>query len=281
MDISKLSSVLPADIFTELNTILSTRVISKNQLCHLLANCDHESQGWEKFAENLNYKPDRLLEVFPKFFNGLADATAVVNAGVVAMADRIYGGRMGNIKGTSDAYNFRGSGPLMITGRYNFSLFDATVVDDITANPELLRTKYKLSSAFWFFDVNKIWVKAAGEDVASITAVRRLVNGGTIGLDDVKTLFVKYQVLISYCPRSKITAKVASGSIAQDASMNTFSSSILSMGHEQPASRDGPLMETLKNRRSLHRCLIHGVNMLIQILMMKAFLDYQAYATYS
>lgn len=197
MDISKLKSVLPTEIFDELNAILSVRVISKNQLCHLLANCDHESQGWTKFSENLNYKPARLLEVFPKYFKTLADATAVVKAGVVAIADRIYGGRMGNAKGTLDGYNFRGSGALMITGKQNFMLFDATVVDDITNNPDLLRTKYKLSPAFWFFDVNKVWVKAIGNDSNAIFSVRKLVNGGTIGVDKVAVLFAKYQKLIA------------------------------------------------------------------------------------
>lgn len=197
MNITKLKTVLPAEIFAELSAILSKRVINKNQLCHLLSNCDHESQGWTKFEENLNYRPNRLLKVFPKYFKGLADATAVVKAGVVAIADRIYGGRMGNRKGTSDAYNFRGSGPLMITGKNNFVLFDATVVDDIEKNPDLMRTKYKLETAFWFFDVNKIWVNARGNDESSIIKVRKQVNGGAIGLNDVRILFAKYQRLIT------------------------------------------------------------------------------------
>ena len=196
MDTSKLSGVIPDDILAELNTILANRVISKNQLCHVLSNCAHESQGWKKYSESLNYKPARLIEVFPKYFKSLADATSVVNAGVVAIADRIYGGRMGNVKGTSDGYDFRGSGALMITGRNNFSLFDATVVDDVTSNPELLRTKYKLSTAFWFFDVNKVWVNASGNDDSSIIRVRKQVNGGTIGLDEVRKLFNKYYPLI-------------------------------------------------------------------------------------
>jgi len=201
MDISRLKSVLPADIFAELSTILLSRIISKNQLCHLLANCDHESQGWKKFEENLNYRPQRLLEVFntkyKKYFKDLADATAVAKGGPRAIAERIYGGRMGNRRGTSDAYDCRGSGPLMITGRNNFVLFDATVIDDIEKNPDLLRTKYKLSTAFWFFDVNKIWVKALGNNPASIKSVRRAINGGTIGLAEVEKLFAKYEKFIS------------------------------------------------------------------------------------
>lgn len=201
MDISRLKSVLPADIFAELNTILSSRVISKIQLCHLLANCDHESQGWKKFEENLNYRPQRLLDVFntkyKRYFKDLADATAVAKGGPRAIAERIYGGRMGNRRGTSDAFDCRGAGPLMITGRNNYLLFDATVADDIDNNRDLMRTKYKLSTAFWFFDVNKIWVKALGNDSASIKSVRKVINGGTIGLDDVNVLFAKYQKLIS------------------------------------------------------------------------------------
>ena len=201
MDISKLKSVLPADIFAELTSILKVRVISKNQLCHLLSECDHESGGWKKFEENLNYRPKRLLEVFntkyKKYFKDLADATAVAKGGPRAIAERIYGGRMGNRRGTSDAFDCRGSGPLMITGRNNFLLFDATVPDDIDNNRDLMRTKYKLSTAFWFFDVNKVWVNARGNDENSILKVRKQINGGTIGLSEVKILFNKYQNLIS------------------------------------------------------------------------------------
>ena len=203
MDITKLKGILPSDIFAELSAILLNRVISKNQLCHLLANCDHESQGWKKFEENLNYKPARLLAVFPKYVKSLADATALCKCGPRAIAERVYGGRMGNRRGTSDAFDCRGSGPLMITGRNNFLLFDATVPDDIIGNPDYMRTKYKLSTAFWFFDVNKIWVNALNSNpatktsISSIEKVRRQINGGINGLEDVKVLFAKYEKLIS------------------------------------------------------------------------------------
>lgn len=197
MNILKLKAILPADIFAELNAILLKRVISKNQVCHLLANCDHESQGWKKFEENLNYRPARLLAIFPKYVKSLADATQLCKQGARAIAERVYGGRMGNRRGTSDAYDCRGAGPLMITGRNNYLLFDATISDDIEKNPDLMRTKYKLSTAFWFFDINKIWVNARGNDVNSIIKVRKQINGGTIGLDEVVRLFYKYQKLIT------------------------------------------------------------------------------------
>jgi len=196
MNLQKLRTVLPPDIYNELVTILNKRTISKNQPCHLLANCDHESGGWKRYEENLNYRPKRLLEVFPKYFKNLADATAVVKQGVIAIADRVYSGRMGNKKGTVDAYNFRGSGPLQITGRNNFTAFDATVPESVINNPHYLRTKYKLQSAFWFFDVNKIWVKAINDNLAAITSVRKTVNGGTNGLSEVTKLFKKYSNLL-------------------------------------------------------------------------------------
>lgn len=203
MNIEKLRKELPLDLFLELSSILKTRVISKTQLCHLLSNCDVESQRWTKFEENLNYRPARLLQIFPKYVKSLADATQLCKAGPRAIAERVYGGRMGNRRGTSDAFDCRGSGPLMITGRNNFLLFDATVPDDIDKNRDLMRTKYKLSTAFWFFDVNKIWVEARYNNPAtetslsSIQKVRRKVNGGFIGLADVQKAFSKYYSLIS------------------------------------------------------------------------------------
>ena len=51
------------------------------------------------------------------------------------------------------------------------------------ANPDLVATKYYLSSAAWFWSKNKlneIADKGNGEDV--VTSITKKVNGGTIGL---------------------------------------------------------------------------------------------------
>jgi len=196
MDISRLKDHLPEDIFRELSNILKTRMVSKPQLCHLLANCAHESQGWTRFVESLKYSAKRLLQVFPKKFRDLQDAQDVVDGGERAIANFIYNGRMGNERGTDDGYNFRGSGCVQLTGRYNFTLFDATVPEDIINNPDLVRTKYKISSAFWFFDYNGIWFHSLDGKDTTIRIVRRMVNGGINGYEEVRKYYRKYEMLL-------------------------------------------------------------------------------------
>jgi putative chitinase len=75
--------------------------------------------------------------------------------------------------------------------------FDKTVEDDIVNNPDLVATKYPLSSAAFFFDSNKLWgICDKGSDDASVTAVTKRVNGGTIGLADRIKHFKEYYSLL-------------------------------------------------------------------------------------
>jgi putative chitinase len=194
-NISKLNGLLPPDIFFELSQILNQRDVTKNQLVHLLATCEHEC-GWKNYIENLNYRPDRLLKIFPKRVVTIENAIRLCNGGPKAIGNFVYNGRMGNASNSDDGFNFRGRGCIQLTGRNNYTLFSATVMDDIVKFPEMCATKYKLAVAFWYFDANKIWLLCEKIDVASITNVRKKVNGGTIGLDDVQNLVTKYSKLI-------------------------------------------------------------------------------------
>lgn len=179
--IEKIKSKLPLDIYEELENIVKTRQITASQLAHLLGNCHHECQ-WSRYEENLNYKPDRLLAIFPKKVGTIENATKICNGGSVSIGNFLYGGRMGN--SATEGYTYRGRGCLQLTGKTNYIAFDAMVVDDITSNPDLVKTKYKLTSAFWFFDVNKIWASCLDISDKSIALVRKRVNGGTIGIED-------------------------------------------------------------------------------------------------
>lgn len=191
--IEKIKNLLPLDIYSELENILKTRQINAFQLSHILANCEHEC-GWRTYEENLNYKADRLLQIFPNRVKTLENAKAICAKGAKGIGDLLYGGRMGN--SATEGYTYRGRGCLQLTGKTNYTSFDAMVVDDITSNPELVATKYKLTSAFWFFDVNKIWALATNVTEKEIVAVRKKVNGGVIGLDDVRSKVIKYYNLL-------------------------------------------------------------------------------------
>jgi putative chitinase len=98
---------------------------------------------------------------------------------------------------TGDGWKFRGRGYIQLTGRANYTLFDKTVPEDIISNPDLVSSKYAMMSAAWFFDKNSLWkICDRGADEATITALTRRINGGTIGLSDRIKHFKEYYHLL-------------------------------------------------------------------------------------
>jgi putative chitinase len=105
---------------------------------------------------------------------------------------------MGNGPETSgDGSKFCGRGYIQLTGKDNYAKFDKTVDDDILSNPDLVATKYPLASAAFFFNSNGLWsICDKGADDATVTAVTKRVNGGTIGLIDRIKHFKEYWALL-------------------------------------------------------------------------------------
>lgn len=151
----------------------------------LMANVDHESGGFTKTEENLNYSAKRLQEVFPKYYKNAEEARA--DAGnPEAIANKVYGGRMGNTE-AGDGYKYRGRGALQLTGKAQYAEMSKKLGVDLVNNPELAADpKYsaQIAVAHW---------KASGADKAAqagdIEGARRRTNGGTNGLADVKAKY--------------------------------------------------------------------------------------------
>jgi putative chitinase len=69
---------------------------------------------------------------------------------------------------------------------------------DLVADPDLVASAYPLSSAAFFFHTNNLFAiceRGATTDV--ITAVTKVINGGTNGLADRITAFNKYYPLLT------------------------------------------------------------------------------------
>ncbi len=166
------------------------------RLAHFLAQCGHESAGFKAIQENLNYSADGLKKIFPKYFPGnLAEGYA---RNPEKIASKVYGGRMGNgDETTKEGFKFRGRGYIQLTGKDNYTRFGKFIGEDTVANPDLVATKYPLASAAFFFDSNKLWeICDRGADDATVTAVTKRVNGGTIGLADRIKHFKEYFALL-------------------------------------------------------------------------------------
>ena len=166
------------------------------RLAHFLAQCGHESGGFKAVSENLNYSADGLKKIFGKYFPGNLNESYAKQPEKIA--SRVYGSRMGNgDESTGEGFKFRGRGYIQLTGKQNYTNFAKFIGEDTVSNPDLVATKYPLASAAFFFDSNKLWsICDKGSDVATVTAVTKRVNGGTIGLPDRIKHFNEYYNLL-------------------------------------------------------------------------------------
>lgn len=196
--LEKLKGHIPDSVIAQIPDTAARFGITNNlRLAHFLSQCGHESGNWKAVRENLNYSAKGLLGIFKKYFPTAALANAYERK-PEKIANRVYASRMGNgPESSGDGYKFRGRGYIQLTGKDNYTKFDATVPENILADPDLVATKYPLASAAFFFNSNKLWaICDKGADNATVTAVTKRVNGGTIGLADRQKHFIEYYNLL-------------------------------------------------------------------------------------
>ena len=184
--VEKLQGHLPAAVLSEIPLIMQKFGIENRlRLSHFLAQTAHESGNFKHTVENMNYSADGLLKIFSKYFKDKATAEMYARKPEM-IGSRVYANRMGNgNEASKEGFKFRGRGYIQLTGKDNYKQFSDFIGEDCVSNPDLVSTKYPLTSAAFFFNKNGIWTlcdKGATKD--EIVAVTKRVNGGTIGLDD-------------------------------------------------------------------------------------------------
>lgn len=173
-----------------LNSICPKYGIGNADIMHeFLANVLHESNEFTKYEENLSYSAKRLTEVWPKRFPTI-DAALAYSHNPKKLAEKVYGGRkdLGNEQ-PGDGFNFRGSGPIQITGRSNFTLFASfmrtnhNVSKSLEEWAEALRTsdEWGIHSASWLFAIAKNLIGLAISD--NMKTIVERINGGLTGID--------------------------------------------------------------------------------------------------
>jgi len=195
--LEKLKGHVPDAVIAQIpDTAAKFNITNPLRLAHFLAQCGHESGGFRAVSENLNYSAKGLVGTFPKYFN--ATTAAQYERKPEMIASKVYGSRMGNgDEASKEGYKFRGRGYIQLTGKSNYTNFAKFIGEDTIVNPDLVATKYPLASAAFFFDSNKLWsICDKGADTATVTAVTKRVNGGTIGLADRIKHFNEYYDLL-------------------------------------------------------------------------------------
>jgi predicted chitinase len=195
-----------------------------------LAQLDHESGGFKVLSENLRYRPSQLLKTFPKYFKSIEEATAVAGGGPEAIANRVYGGRMGN-KDDGDGFKFRGRGFIQLTGRDNYARAGKDLGLDLVSNPDLAAEPENAAKiALWYWNQRGIGGPARQGDIEKVT---KLINGGSIGIEDRRSKYAKYLNVVG-----KQDTQVASsdkGSPVKTAMLGGFLSGVPTLvGERQP-----------------------------------------------
>lgn len=80
------------------NALKKYFVIDKNEIAMFLAQTTHESNDYKRLEESFNYRPERLFQVFKKRVGTIEKAKELCSQGSEAIANFVYGGRLGNAK---------------------------------------------------------------------------------------------------------------------------------------------------------------------------------------
>ena len=156
-----------------------------NRIAGFLAQCGHESLNFTVLEENLNYKAETLEKLFSKYFSKAGRNAADYAKQPEKIANVIYASRMGNGDTASgEGYKFRGRGIIQLTGKDNYTNFGKSIGKTPDEVVEYVKTlDGALESACWYWGTRQI---NAACDANDITKMTKLVNGGTIGLEDRK-----------------------------------------------------------------------------------------------
>ncbi len=194
MDITKLQAGVPAEVYVELQSVADGGIDTEYRMANFLGQCYHESGGFTATLENLNYSAQALQSLFGKYFPDGDEADYARQPEKIA--NRIDANRMGNgDEASGDGWLHRGRGYIQLTGADNQNAFLATVNE---TDPEVINTKYPLASAAWFWNQHNLNARADnGVDNDTITAITKVINGGTLGLPDrVAAVGMFYGVLM-------------------------------------------------------------------------------------
>lgn len=165
------------------NVLPKYKIDTPERIAGFIAQCAHESNNFTVLEENLNYSAEGLNKIFPKYFVKAGRDAAKFARKPEQIANVVYGGRMGNTQ-PGDGWLFRGRGVIQLTGRDNYTAFGMTLNKSAEQVVEYVQTKQgAIESACWYWNSRNINKTA---DAGDIVAMTKLINGGTIGLEDRK-----------------------------------------------------------------------------------------------
>jgi len=161
------------------HVVRALRGFTPLQVAHWLAQVGHESGGFKRLTENLNYSAEGLRSTWPSRFN--AQNAADYARQPEKIANYVYGARLGNSQ-AGDGWKYRGRGLIQLTGRENYRKAGEALGLPLEGDPDLATSPHVAAQiAVWYWETRNINRFADRDDVLAVT---RSVNGGTNGIDD-------------------------------------------------------------------------------------------------
>ncbi len=164
------------------DTFARFQIVTPLQQAAFIGQCGHECGNFRVLEENLNYRAETLMKLWPRRFptREIADQYA---RNPKKIANKVYANRMGNRdEASGDGFRFRGRGAIQLTGHSNYYHASQACGVDFVKEPDLVATpQYAAMTAGWFWDTQKLNRFA---DVRDWTGLTKRINGGIIGLDD-------------------------------------------------------------------------------------------------
>jgi putative chitinase len=156
-------------------------IVTPAQQAAFIGQCGHECGNFKVLEENLNYRAETLMKLWPKRFDAAKAQACQRNPRLIA--NIVYSSRMGNRdEASGDGYRFRGRGCIQLTGHANYYHAGIACGEDFVMNPDLVATpRYAAMTAGWFWNTHKLNQYADARDYVTMT---KKINGGTIGLAD-------------------------------------------------------------------------------------------------
>jgi putative chitinase len=157
------------------------QITTPARVAMFMAQCGHESANFTALKENLNYQAHSLTAIWPKRFP--PDVAEQYAHNQEAIANRAYCDRMGNgPEDSGDGWKFHGRGLIQLTGRTLYEEFAKEIGRDLDDTVLYCETfDGAIESACFFWEHHKL---NAVSDEGDILKATKIINGGTLGLDD-------------------------------------------------------------------------------------------------
>lgn len=159
-----------------------------------IAQCGHESLGFNRVVESFNYSIAGLADFvrYGRLTQDQANSLGRSQSEIVlplerqrAIANIVYSKRLGNNRAT-DGWVYRGRGLIQTTGLNNYRECGNALKIDLVKQPELLaQDEYAARSAAWFY-TSRGCLRYPGD----LTRVTQIINGGQNGIDDRKARYL-------------------------------------------------------------------------------------------